>query len=156
MIPQTDKSCRDYRALNQNWSYQPTLAGRAIRQTVKYQGKSGKSQGILKWRISIRYLTHSYLETQRQTVQTQIRCHIMWHLIRVYLVCWQDFPSKIEWKWQTRSDTPKMTNGVIQHITMEESTSIQWVKCLCLPLQRQECWSSHHQQILTLRMSCLH
>ena len=30
MIPQTNKSWRDYRALNQNWSYQPTLAGRAI------------------------------------------------------------------------------------------------------------------------------
>ena len=30
MFPKTDKSWRDYRALNQNWSYQPTLAGRAI------------------------------------------------------------------------------------------------------------------------------
>ena len=30
MIPQTDKSWRDYTALNQNWSYQPTLAGLAI------------------------------------------------------------------------------------------------------------------------------
>ena len=30
MIPQTDKSCRGYRALNQKWSYQPPLAGRAI------------------------------------------------------------------------------------------------------------------------------
>ena len=30
MIPQTDKSWRDYRSLNQNWSYRPTLAGRAI------------------------------------------------------------------------------------------------------------------------------
>ena len=30
MFPPTDKSWCDYRALNQNWSYQPTLAGRAI------------------------------------------------------------------------------------------------------------------------------
>ena len=30
MIPQTDKNRRDYGALNQNWSNQPTLAGRAI------------------------------------------------------------------------------------------------------------------------------
>ena len=30
MFHQTDKSWCDYRALNQNWSYQPTLAGRAI------------------------------------------------------------------------------------------------------------------------------
>ena len=30
MFPQTDRSWRDYRSLNQNWSYQPTLAGRAI------------------------------------------------------------------------------------------------------------------------------
>ena len=37
------------------------------------------------------HLTHSYLETRkkghRQTVQIQIRCHIMWHLIRSYIVC---------------------------------------------------------------------
>ena len=30
MFPQTDKSWCDYKALSQNWSYQPTLAGRAI------------------------------------------------------------------------------------------------------------------------------
>ena len=30
MFPQTDKSLRDYRVLNQNWSYQPTLEGCAI------------------------------------------------------------------------------------------------------------------------------
>ena len=30
-------------------------------------------------------------------------------------------------KATNRLDTPKMTNGVIQHITMEESTSRQWV-----------------------------
>ena len=30
MSAQTDKSKRHYRSLNQNWSYQPTLAGRAI------------------------------------------------------------------------------------------------------------------------------
>ena len=30
MFPQTDKSWRDYSALNQNWSDQPTLAGRAM------------------------------------------------------------------------------------------------------------------------------
>ena len=34
MFRQTDKSWRDYRALNQNWSYQPTLAGRAIYITI--------------------------------------------------------------------------------------------------------------------------
>ena len=28
--PQTYKSWHDYRALNQNWSYQPTLAGHSI------------------------------------------------------------------------------------------------------------------------------
>ena len=30
MLPQTNLSWRDYRALNQNWSYQPKLASRAI------------------------------------------------------------------------------------------------------------------------------
>ena len=34
MSPQTDKSWRDYRALNQNWSYQTTLVGRAIKHII--------------------------------------------------------------------------------------------------------------------------
>ena len=38
-IPQTDKSLRDYRALNQNWSYQPTLAGRAVTKTCFVHSK---------------------------------------------------------------------------------------------------------------------
>ena len=33
-------------------------------------------------------------------------------------------------KPQNRTDTPKMTNRCVQHITVEESTSIQWVKHL--------------------------
>ena len=32
------------------------------------------------------FLPGNLLKDQRQTVQTQIRCHIMWHLIRVYIV----------------------------------------------------------------------
>ena len=32
----------------------------------------------------------------RQTVQTQIRCHIMWHLIRIFTVCLQDFQLQLE------------------------------------------------------------
>ena len=35
---------------------------------------------------------------------------------------------KIEYRQQNRPDTPKMTNGLIKYITVEESTSIQWVK----------------------------
>ena len=62
-----------------------------------------------------------------QTVQTQIRCHIMWHLIRVYIVCKHDFPSKNRKTEKNRPDAPKMTNGLIQHIKTEESTSTQWV-----------------------------
>ena len=39
------------------------------------------------------------------------------------------FHSKIEHKQQNRPDAPRMLNGLIQHITVEESTSIhvQWV-----------------------------
>ena len=60
-------------------------------------------------------------------MQTQIRCHIAWRLIRIYSVCLLDFPSKIEYTRQNKPDTPKMTNELIQHITVQESTSIQWV-----------------------------
>ena len=34
MIPQIDKSWFDYRALNQNWTYRPTLASYAIYLSV--------------------------------------------------------------------------------------------------------------------------
>ena len=60
----------------------------------------------------------------RQTVQTKIRRHIMWRLIRVYIACYQDFPSKIKEKQQNGSNIDKMTNELFQHITVEESTSI--------------------------------
>ena len=42
------------------------------------------------------------------------------------------FSIKNRIKPQNRSDAPKMTNRLIQHITVEESTSIQWVKHLGL------------------------
>ena len=38
------------------------------------------------------------------------------------------FPSEIEEERQNKPDTPKMVNGLVQHIIVEESTSIQWVK----------------------------
>ena len=34
-------------------------------------------------------------------------------------------------KKRNRSDTPKMTIGLVQHYTVEESTSIQWVIVYC-------------------------
>ena len=44
--------------------------------------------------LSIALVKHSFISTlsiqtdrPEQTVMTQIRCHIMWHLIRVYTVC---------------------------------------------------------------------
>ena len=61
-------------------------------------------------------------------MQTQIRRHIMWRLIWVYIVCQQDFPPKIERKRQNRPDTPKMTIVLVHHLTVGESTSLQWVK----------------------------
>ena len=57
----------------------------------------------------------------------------MWRLIRIYSLYQKYFPSKIEEKRQNTSDTPKMTNGLVQHITMEESTGTQWVNIrVCL------------------------
>ena len=62
-----------------------------------------------------------------QTLQTKIRRHIMWHRIRDYIVCWQDFSFKKYNKWRNRPDTLKMANGLVQLITVEESTSIQCI-----------------------------
>ena len=58
-------------------------------------------------------------------MQTQIRRHIMWRLTRVYIASLQDFPSKMN---KNNKLDPKMTNGLVQHITVEESTSIKWVR----------------------------
>ena len=45
------------------------------------------------------------------------------------LHCWlTGFSITNRIKATIRPDTPKMTNGLIQHITVEESISIQWVK----------------------------
>ena len=38
------------------------------------------------------------------------------------------FSIKIELKLQNRSNTPWMTNRLVQYITVEDSTSLQWVK----------------------------
>ena len=38
------------------------------------------------------------------------------------------FFTKTRMKGTKKPDTPKTTNGLVQHITVEESTSIQWVK----------------------------
>ena len=38
------------------------------------------------------------------------------------------FSMKNRIKTQNRPNTPKMTNGLVQHITVEESTSTRWVK----------------------------
>ena len=70
-----------------------------------------------------------------QTVQTKFRCHIMWHLIRVYIFCKQGCPTKIQIKQQIRPDTPIMTNGLIQHITVESSKVLyQPYYSMCLPV----------------------
>ena len=45
MISQTDKSCRNDRALNQNWLYQPILAGRAIGLSKQCRPRSDYSKG---------------------------------------------------------------------------------------------------------------
>ena len=61
-------------------------------------------------------------------MQTQIRRHKMWRLIRIYIVFLKHLPSKIELKRQNRPDTPKMSNGLVKHITVKNSLSVQWVK----------------------------
>ena len=38
------------------------------------------------------------------------------------------FSIKHRIKAQNQTNTPKITNGLAQHITVEESTSIQWAK----------------------------
>ena len=55
-------------------------------------------------------------------MQTQTRRR-MWRLIRAYIV---SIGNRI--KVQNKLDTPKMTNELDRHTTVEESTSIQWVK----------------------------
>ena len=64
----------------------------------------------------------------RQTVQTQIRRHMIWRLIRVTVFDNRIFHKKNRIKATKRPDSPKMTSGFVQHMIVEESTSIQWIK----------------------------
>ena len=63
--------------------------------------KAGKNENdrVASAKVKPFTLTSSYLENpykaHRQTVQTQVRYHIMWRLIRVYGIRLQDFPPKI-------------------------------------------------------------
>ena len=42
-----------------------------------------------------------------------------------------EFFIKNRLKVKNRPDAPKMTNGLVQHITVQKSTSIQWVNVIC-------------------------
>ena len=48
MFLQTDTSWPDYRSLHQNWSYQPTLPGRAIKGTKNSVMFPARQQGEAK------------------------------------------------------------------------------------------------------------
>ena len=61
---------------------------------------------------------------------------------------------EIESLWQyckIRPDTPEMTNGLIQNITVEESISIQWVKHYSLTFS-----SVHLTRVAMGKMSGMH
>ena len=51
MFPQTDKNWLDYRALHQNWSYQPTLAGRAMDRSETDQRNLEQKNIQITWNI---------------------------------------------------------------------------------------------------------
>ena len=64
-----------------------------------------------------------------QTVQIQIRCHIMRHLIRAFTVSLQDFQLQTEQKRKKKKytpDTPYMTNGFTECIRMENPLGLLW------------------------------
>ena len=75
-------------------------------------------------------LTHCCWETlkgvHRQTVQTQIRCRIMRHLIRVSTANSHFSPEPNKPKKIT-PNTPQVANGLFQYIRVENSTRLQWV-----------------------------
>ena len=48
--------------------------------------------------------------------------------LQCFATCNRIFHQKMNKSDKNRPDTSKMTNGLVQHITVEESTSIQWVK----------------------------
>ena len=83
-------------------------------------------------------LNHSYLETPKWVPANNADPDQMPHDVASNqgLNCLlKKISIKIEEKQQNRSDTPKMTNELLQHITMGESTSIQWFK---LNIQRDQ------------------
>ena len=83
MVHQTDKSLRDFKALIQNWSYQPTSAGRAITRwcikTVKALIQNWSFQPTLvsraisekRVRQNLRDQTNQRMHQTIQTVDTE-------------------------------------------------------------------------------------
>ena len=72
-------------------------------------------------------LTQSYwkpVKGHRQTVQTEIRRHIMRRLSGSGLFAHRMSLPKIKLKRRNEPDTLKMTNGLVQHVTVEEFASI--------------------------------
>ena len=63
---------------------------------------------------------------QRQTVQTQIRCCRMRHLIRVSTVCLQNFYQNLN-KNKIQPNTPKFGNGLFLLITVCKSIRHKWI-----------------------------
>ena len=75
-------------------------------------------KGINTCKPSILFMGH------RQTVQTQIRRHIMWCLIRIFTICLQN-EIKICKKGKLPSNTPKIGNGIALLIWVSKSIGLR-------------------------------
>ena len=67
--------------------------------------------------------THSYRKTRKRVIGKQCRHNVTFDQSLQCLLT--GFSIKIEKKRHSRPDIPKMTNGLVQHITLEEFTSTQ-------------------------------
>ena len=84
MFPQTEKKWRGYRALNQNWSYQPTLAGRAIQNFFLPKQIHSRGEFTILWVKEIQFFhgsleLHLRLKIYLPCIQKEAGCDVEEH-----------------------------------------------------------------------------
>ena len=118
--------------MNTEWDLWKNINKISSVERTKSYYKKATSYGPFK---SNQSLTLPFLG-HMQTVQTHIRCHGTWRLIRVLTVCSRNFYKKYDKNEKSTPDTPQMKNGLFQLIRMGKAIRQIWVN-----LTRHSSWS---------------
>ena len=76
-----------------------------------------------------------------ETVQTLIRRRVLRCLIMVYTVCMQEFPFKLEWKWNKYGNAPKFSDRQVSANSVDPDQIAVWSKSTLLTILSASCGS---------------